>query len=233
MVSGIVKILKKILLYCYYNFTTRSKNVVFKGMPDLDRKVTFEGFNAIYPNTTIKNSFIGLGSYIGNHSIIVNTRIGRYCTIADNVRTSLGRHPSDTFVSIHPAFFSVNKQGGFTYVDHSKYQEHITAPGSSYCVEVGNDVWIANNVMIMDGVTVGDGAIVAAGSVVTKDVTAYSIVGGVPAKLIRYRFSPEEIASLKEIQWWTKDQKWIRERADLFDNVQSFIKIVTTNDRHV
>jgi hypothetical protein len=58
-------------------------------------------------------------------------------------------------------------------------------------------------------------------------------VGGVPAKLIRYRFSPEEIASLKEIQWWTKDQKWIRERADLFDNVQSFIKIVTNNDRHV
>src|SRR4028119_948258 len=156
MVSGIVKILKKFLLYCYYNFTTYNKHVVFKGIPDLDRKVTFEGFNAIYLNTTIKNSFIGFGSYIGNHSNIANTRIGKYCTIADNVRTSLGRHPSDTFVSIHPAFFSVNKQGGFTYVNHSKYQEHITAAGSSYCVEVGNDVWIANNVMIMDGITIGD-----------------------------------------------------------------------------
>ena len=233
MVSGIVRILKKFLLYCYYYFSTYNKKVLFKGIPELDRKVTFEGHNAVFSNVAIRNSFIGFGTYIGNHSRIVNTRIGRYCTIADNVRTSLGRHPSDTFVSIHPAFFSLSKQGGFTYVDHSKFQEHVTVPGSSYCVEVGNDVWISNNVMIMDGITIGDGAIVAAGAIVTKDVESYSIVGGVPAKLIRYRFSPEEIARLKKIQWWAKDQKWIMERADLFDDVQSFISVVDNNGRHV
>ncbi|MEO5995228.1 MAG: CatB-related O-acetyltransferase [Chitinophagaceae bacterium] len=227
MVFGIVEILKKFLMYMYYKIILYNKKVVFKGIPDLDRKVTFEGYNAIYPGAVIKKSFIGRGSYVGYQTKIVNSRIGRYCTIADNVRISLGRHPSDTFVSIHPAFFSISKQGGYTFVNHSKYNEHVTVAGSTFNVEIGNDVWIANNVLIMDGVTIGDGAIVAAGAIVTKDIEPYAIVGGIPAKLIRYRFSPEEIKKMNSIKWWTKDSRWISERAEMFDNIQTFINNVT------
>jgi acetyltransferase-like isoleucine patch superfamily enzyme len=233
MVSGIVKMLKKLLIYLYYKISLYNKNVVFKGFPDLDRKVVFEGFNAIYGGAAVKQSFIGRGTYIGHDSKVLNTHIGRYCTIADNVRVSLGKHPSDTFVSVHPAFFSIAKQGGFTYVDHTKFKEHVNARNSSYHVEIGNDVWIANNVLVMDGITIGDGAIIAAGSIVTKDVAPYAIVGGIPAKLIRYRFSPDEIIKLQEIKWWAKDINWIRERADLFDDIQKFLNIVAHKERHV
>ncbi|MDE6603995.1 MAG: CatB-related O-acetyltransferase [Lachnospiraceae bacterium] len=69
-------------------------------------------------------------------------------------------------------------------------------------VVIGNDVWIGANVCILPGVRVGDGAVIAAGAVVTKDVAPYAIVGGVPAKVIRYRFSPEEIHTLLKIRWW-------------------------------
>jgi hypothetical protein len=68
--------------------------------------------------------------------------------------------------------------------------------------KLGHDVWIGSDVMLMSGITVGDGAIVAAGSVVTKDVPPYAIVGGAPAKLIRWRHPPEIIAALQELAWW-------------------------------
>jgi hypothetical protein len=69
-------------------------------------------------------------------------------------------------------------------------------------VIIGNDVWIGRNVIVMDGITIGDGAIIAAGATVTHDVPPYAIVGGVPAKIIRYRFSSEIIAALLETKWW-------------------------------
>ena len=219
--------LKRLLTFFYYKIALYNKMVIFQGIPDFDRKVTFEGHNKIYQGTLIKNSFIGRGTYVGSNTRIINSQIGRYCTIAENVRMSLGRHPSDTFVSIHPAFFSVNRQGGFTFVDQSRYKEHITANNSSFNVVVGNDVWIANNVLIMDGITIGDGAIIAAGAIVNKDVEPYAIMGGVPARLIKYRFTKEEINKLNCIKWWARDTDWIREKAELFNNIQNFIKNVT------
>ena len=90
-------------------------------------------------------------------------------------------------------------------------------------VEVGNDVWIASDVKLLPGIVIHDGAVIAAGAVVTKDVPPYAIVGGVPAKVIRYRFTKEQIESLLDIQWWNKDEKWIREHAGLFDDVDGFL----------
>ena len=211
MVYGIVNFLKSICTYLFFRWTLRNRKVMFKGLPAMNRKVQFEGYNAIYPGAVVKNSFIGRGSYIGSNTKVTNTRIGRFCTIADNVRISVGRHPSDTFVSIHPAFFSTHKQAGFSFVDEQKFDEHITAKNSEYFVELGNDVWIGNNVLIMDGVTIGDGAIIAAGAVVNKDVEPYSIVGGLPAKFIKWRFSQEQVKALTELQWWNKDIQWLKE----------------------
>lgn len=75
--------------------------------------------------------------------------------------------------------------------------------------EIGNDVWIGQNAVIMDGVKIGDGAIVAAGAVVTKDVAPYAIVGGVPAKLIKYRFDEATIKDLLRLKWWELSDKEI------------------------
>ncbi len=87
-------------------------------------------------------------------------------------------------------------------------------------LKIGNDVWIGANVLILDGVTIGNGAIIAAGAVVTKDVPPYAVVGGVPAKIIKYRFNKEEIDFLEQLKWWEKDEKWLTEYGKYFNNVE-------------
>ena len=89
-------------------------------------------------------------------------------------------------------------------------------------IEIGNDVWIGDSAIIMDGVKIGDGSIIAAGAVVTKDVPPYAIVGGVPAKIIRYRFDEDDINFLLELSWWEKDKKWIKENAEKFSDIRNF-----------
>ncbi|HWF56534.1 MAG TPA: CatB-related O-acetyltransferase [Solirubrobacteraceae bacterium] len=90
---------------------------------------------------------------------------------------------------------------------------------------VGSDVWSCDRCLILSGLTIGDGAIIAAGAVVTKDVPPFAIVGGNPARLIRYRFSEEQIAALLEIRWWDWPEEQIRAAVDLLagDDVEAFI----------
>ena len=81
---------------------------------------------------------------------------------------------------------------------------------------LGNDVWVGSHVLINGGVTVGHGAVIGAGAVVVKDVPPYAIVGGVPAKIIRFRFSPEVIEKLLELQWWNLPDETLKEHIALF-----------------
>jgi acetyltransferase-like isoleucine patch superfamily enzyme len=87
---------------------------------------------------------------------------------------------------------------------------------SSGPISIGHDVWIGRRAMIMSGVTIGNGAVIAAGAVVTKDVPPYAIVGGVPAKLIRYRFAQETIDQLQALRWWEWPDDEIVAKMDLF-----------------
>lgn len=181
----------------------------------------FEGMNRLTTDVTLLTSSIGYASYIGNRSFIKNTKIGRYTCIATDVMTVAGSHPTSKFVSIHPAFYSTRKQSGFTYVSEGKFGDfNYIDENQKFTVMIGNDVWIGSGVKIMEGITIGDGAVVAAGAIVTKDVPPYAIVGGVPAKVIKYRFDSEMIKMLLELKWWEKDQVWIKSHADDFDDVE-------------
>lgn len=199
------------------------KKVRLNGKVQLALNSVFEGQNVINNNSAF-SGYMGWGSYMGCNSSI-HGKVGRYCSIAGNVRTVLGAHPTSGFVSTHPMFFSMIKQNGKTYVTEQKFKEDKYADEEKkYRIIIGNDVWIGEAAIIMSGVTVGDGAIIAAGAVVTKDVPPYAIVGGVPAKIIRYRFGQDQIDALLKIKWWDWPQEKIERLADTFDNAESFIE---------
>ena len=199
------------------------KKVRLNGKVQIGLNTVFEGQNVINNNSAF-SGYMGWGSYIGCNSSIYG-KVGRFCSIAGNVRTVLGVHPTSGFVSTHPMFFSTKKQNGKTYVSEQKFKEAKYADADQkYRIIIGNDVWIGEAAIIMSGVTVGDGAIIAAGAVVTKDVPPYAIVGGVPAKIIRYRFGQDQIDALLNIKWWDWPQEKIQRLADTFDNAESFIE---------
>jgi acetyltransferase-like isoleucine patch superfamily enzyme len=175
------------------------------------------GFNAISSRVSLKKVSLGLYSYIASDTSLVDISIGRFCSIGPGVKNHLGNHPSRVFVSTHPSFYSPDSPTG-AFVD----QVHFEGYGQN--VEIGNDVWVGAESLLMDGITIGNGAIVAARSVVTKDVSPYSIVGGTPAKLIRYRFDEEEIELLEESQWWNRDLAWVKTNIGLFQDVKKFTK---------
>lgn len=182
----------------------------------------FEGNNTVGKFTILNHCSLGLASYISESSCLVHTSVGRYCAIGPFVHIVNGRHPARKFVSIHPAFYSTGKQTGFTFVNENRFTEFAYADyEKGLFVRIGNDVWIGDGVSIMDGVTIADGTIIGAGAVVTKDTEPYSIVGGNPAKLIRYRFDEEDIDFLLKLQWWNRDKEWIAKYAPYFDDIQN------------
>ena len=143
-------------------------------------------------------------------------KIGKFCSISANVRILLDANHHIDWVTTYPLSLMLGAV--------PNNYNHPIGKGN---VIIGNDVWIGRDVLIMSGVTIGDGAVIAAGSVVTKKVADYEIVGGNPAKHIRFRFSEEQIFKLKEIKWWNWDIEKIKENFKLLeaDNVDKFIKI--------
>lgn len=182
-----------------------------------------EGFNSIKSGSRMISCKMGAHTYLSTNVHLEKTVIGRYTCIGPSVSNIMGNHPTKKFVSVHPSFFSVRPITGEHYIKTQKFDEHKYTKDGNAC-DIGNDVWIGANAVLFEGISIGDGAIIGANSVVTKDVPPYAIVVGSPAKILRYRFSADQIAALKKIEWWNKSEKWIQEHADSFDDIESFIQ---------
>lgn len=158
----------------------------------------------VYRFAKIVNSSLGDFSYVGPHSWLVAASVGKFCSVAPNCKIGLAAH-SVNFLSTSPIFTETKNGTGFSWT-----RKNFFVP--TKLVRVGNDVWIGERALILGGVSVGNGAVIGAGAVVTKDVPAYAIVGGVPARLIRYRFPAEKIAAFEKERWWELPESVLRER---------------------
>lgn len=174
-----------------------------------DARSSFTRKSGLRYGAKLFNVHMGDYSSVGIDSKISNAIIGRYTVIAREVYVGVGAHPTN-FLTAHSIFYK-NSPWGF----HPEWVKRIDYNESPVC-HIGNDVWIGTRAIIMDGVNVSDGAIVAAGSVVTKDVPPYAVVGGVPAKVIKYRFPQEMIDCLLDIQWWNLPDNEITKAIDIF-----------------
>ena len=208
----------------------RTSGVILGKALRYDLFTDLEGHVSLGDCVDVCSSRIGEGTYISNSSTLRHTQIGRFCSIADYVRSGLGAHPTSGFVSTHPAFFSTIGQAGFSFVDRSLFEENRKVKGSEFSVVIGNDVWIGSGVIIMDGVQIGDGAIVGAGAVVTKDLEPYSINVGVPARKISMRFSDSEIQRLLRFKWWDRGFDWIRTHSYLFNDIPEMLSYANRSD---
>lgn len=215
IINPITTFIKRFVLGLYLEIRYFRKHLKL-GPMSYASKTKFGNWVRIYDNSVLTDVEIGDYSFVANDTQIARTKIGKFCSIGSNVKCGLGNHPSKDFVSTHPIFYSTRAQNGITFADGDYFEEFGQ-------IEIGNDVWICDNAVIIDGTKIGDGAIIAAGAVVTNDVPAYAIVGGVPAKIIRYRFSNNEIKQLLKFKWWNKDEVWLRKNFRKFHNIKYFL----------
>jgi len=168
---------------------------------------------SVFASTLRDNTFLNSGcviarvelesfSYVAARSQLADLKIGRFCSIGPEFLCGAGEHPLD-FISTSPVFYSTREQCGTTFVDQNEFQElkHTT---------MGHDVWVGARVFVRSGVSIGNGAVIAAGAVVVSNVSDYAVVGGVPARIIRYRFDAPVIKELLQLEWWNWPEAQLR-----------------------
>lgn len=191
--------------------------VRFNSSVTIAKGSSFEGADSIGDGSFFSGS-MGYGSYMCEDCHITGD-IGRFTSIAAEVRSAQGIHPTGSpFATTSPMFYSLRKQTMTTFSTEQRFKE-LRPP-----VKIGNDCWIGARSFLAGGVTVGDGAIILAGAVVTKDIPPFAVVGGVPANVLKYRYDEETIAFLLRTKWWEKPIDWLQKNSDLLCDIERLKK---------
>ena len=167
---------------------------------------------------------VGAFTYSDRDCELNECDVGRYCSLGAHVILGPGEHPLD-FLTTHPiATDSLGRIAGFTgqplYTNYCLTEASRPVPRRHHTT-IGSDVWIGSRAIVSQGVTVGVGAVIASGSVVTRDVPAFAIVAGAPARVLRYRFNEQMIDRIVRSRWWTLDLSWLPKRD--FADVEGFM----------
>ena len=163
---------------------------------------TLADFVSVQAKSVLDQVRIGRYSYVAREAYLGDVAIGSFASIGPRTLLGCGEHPVD-LASTAPLFYSMRRQCGISFASRDYVSERKP-------ITIGHDVWLGAHVFVRDGVTIDDGAIVAAGAVVVADVQAYAIVGGVPAKLIRFRFPADVVQRLRELRWWDWEESRLR-----------------------
>lgn len=176
-----------------------------KGYPenhliDIPDDIELESYSTFWSGSGRQLVTMGAFSYTGS-TLNPMISVGRYTSIAAGLKVMGNRHPLER-ISTSPVFYTralMMQTFENDYNTQSTFDPFAYRPGK---IRIGNDVWIGENVSLAHGVTIGDGAVVASNAVVSKDVEPYTVVGGIPAKQIKYRFPIDVVVDLMRLKWW-------------------------------
>ncbi|MAL59271.1 MAG: acetyltransferase [Flavobacteriaceae bacterium] len=198
-----MKSLIRKILYYFLNQPIVKQGVLVSGYPRGLQNVTFEGKNGVPDRCNFSGKIkIGYATTLGyNNFIHGDVEIGKYCQLGADVAIHSTNHPVN-YLS--------------TYVNKKLFDGELSKLKEIKKITIGHDVWIGHNAIIVGNVTIGNGAIIASGAVVTKDVTPYSVVAGVPAKEIKKRFTSNIVSEIEALQWWNMDEKELHKVKPLF-----------------
>lgn len=224
MRSSLKKIIKFFILKIKF-----AKKCKFDISCSININSEFEGMNKLYPNVNFSGK-MGFGSFIAKNSDL-DACIGRFCSIAPKVSCNNGIHPyKEPFVTTAPCFYSLASQNGGTFANKQILEEQRYSDiNGKYAITIGNDVWICEGAFINGGIHISDGAVVLAHAVVTKDVPPYAIVGGIPAKILDYRYDEKTIEWLLKIKWWNNKKEWFKKNWELMSDIDKLKQYYQNN----
>lgn len=207
--------IKNLVRICYHKIKHPKAKIAGTAIVSLDCKLG--EYVRIFGNTHLGTCSISSYTYIGTGCDFARTNIGSFCSVGPEVLCGFGSHPLD-YASTYPGFYT-NKVSGTKWFGTL----HDFMQIDKKSVEIGSDVWIGARATIKGGIKIGHGAVIGTGAVVTKDVPPYAVIGGVPGKILRFRFDEAVIEKLLASKWWELSENQLREVSKYINDPRRFI----------